>query len=370
MSSIDAIGSGYEVSDIYLYADTKRNTFGGKSSPLLRSNITSANDNSALGYASLSGIFTGDRNTCIGSYAGSASDGTFNENICIGYKAGSETLGNNNVIIGNELNATKILYSSTDTLKDKILIDGVIEVHKEQARTLNNVHLFTINDTYLHDAVLNVSHGQKEESDGSKTPLNNISIDPYVGRVNYHYDDQDDLINNSTSLDFAIFDNNVLSIDRKSNSTYNPSKNYSSSDSPFVEIVGDLRLTGSIKFADGTPDIPSGSIVNNISDLQTDLETTNTNLSNESSRIDQLRSDLSAFIVEGYADGTILPPDSFDSPTTGNMSTKIKSGSSIINGPKLQLVNRDSYLKISKGDFVVAVLVNQEYRPVFVSYGS
>ena len=72
--------------------------------------------------------------------------------------------------------------------------------------------------------------------------------------------------------------------------------------------------------------------------------------------------------LRGIQNGA-LPPDD-PNPTTCTMTTRVKSGSSWTTGTDIVLTNRDKFLRISKNDYVVAVRINGEYRPLFVSYGS
>lgn len=355
LSAITAEGGGLPL-DIYAFADSKRNTMVGNDSPRSRNNISTANDNTALGYAAFSGIFTGDRNTCIGSNAGANLSGASNDNIIIGAGSGPSSLANSNTIIGNQITSTIFSPStSTSTSSNKLLIDNVFECHKNSSRTLNGINN-EFNDIYLHNSKLNISYGID-----NSIPQYQISIDAIDGRISY----------NKNSLKATVNDYTVINIDR-GNDSLTPSfgsSNYRSSSSPYLEINGDLRIKGNILWSDGTK-IDSGQIQDDVQNLQSETASLSQRINVEQERINTLNADLDSFITEGYSDGTILPPENANSPTFGNVTTKIKSGNSWINGPKIQIVNRDKFMRISRGDFVVVIKVNGEYRPIFVSYGS
>jgi hypothetical protein len=68
--------------------------------------------------------------------------------------------------------------------------------------------------------------------------------------------------------------------------------------------------------------------------------------------------------IEGYAQASIASPSSSDSPTEGQILIKDSSwGDDIL----VTISNRDTTLDIQSGDYVVAILINGEYRPIWVS---
>lgn len=355
LSAITAEGGGLPL-DIYAFADSKRNTMVGNNSPASRNNISTANDNTALGYSAFSNIFTGDRNTCIGSNAGSNIGGASNDNIIIGYNSGPSAVCSNNIIIGNSIIAATFSPSSSpSTSNDKLIIDTLIECHKNSSRTVNGINN-VFNDMYLKNSKFNVSYGQI-----NGLPEYQLSIDALTGDISY----------NKNRIKTSVNGYSVLNIDR-GNDSLTPdfgTANYNSSSSPYLEIQGDLRIKGNILWSNGTK-IDSGQIQDDLQSLQSEAQSLSQRINTEKTRIDDLNSDLNSFITEGYSDGTILPPQDANSPTFGNVTTKIKSGNSWINGPRIQIVNRDKFMRISRGDFVVVIKVNGEYRPIFVSYGS
>ena len=68
--------------------------------------------------------------------------------------------------------------------------------------------------------------------------------------------------------------------------------------------------------------------------------------------------------IEGYAQTSIAGPSSSDSPTEGQILIKDSSwGDDIL----VTISNRDTTLDIQSGDYVIAILINGEYRPIWVS---
>lgn len=353
LRSISEQAGGQSV-DIFAFADAKNNTLIGQNSPNLRSNVLTANDNTTVGHSAFRNISTGDRNTIIGSQAGSNLTGNVLNNILIGYSAGNnELLLSNNTVIGNELSSPEFRPT---ILSNLLLVDNVIEVYKGYTELDNSVP-FSYNDIYLKESLLTITNGVV---DG--LPKNYISIDPRTSTMSF------------TSPDSNIFSTSVngLSVTKHyadPQSSEITDFNYTSSTNNYLEILGDLRITGKILWSDGSK-IDSGQLEEDVFDLQNELSSTNNNLEVEKQRIDTINSTISSFVIEGYSDGTILPPNNSNSPTIGNLTTKRKSGGSWVNGQTVQITNRDIYLRINRGDFVVAVNVNGEYRPIFVSYGS
>ena len=68
--------------------------------------------------------------------------------------------------------------------------------------------------------------------------------------------------------------------------------------------------------------------------------------------------------IEGYAQASIASPSSSDSPTEGQILIKDSSWADDI---LVTISNRDTTLDIQSGDYVVAILINGEYRPIWVS---
>ena len=78
---------------------------------------------------------------------------------------------------------------------------------------------------------------------------------------------------------------------------------------------------------------------------------------------------LNSLIIEGVANQDIINPQSpFSVPSSGSIKTKIKNQfNQLVNGPDVTIINRDKFLIIDKDSYVVALYINGEYRPIWVS---
>ena len=66
------------------------------------------------------------------------------------------------------------------------------------------------------------------------------------------------------------------------------------------------------------------------------------------------------FAVEGFMKTGIATPTSYASPTSGILEIEPSN-------ERIYIVNRDKNLHISSGDFVVALNINSQYRPIFIN---
>ena len=354
MQAIDVeLGSNAEIS---IFADNKRNTLAGTNSPIARANIATAYDNTTYGNAALSGLTTGDYNVVIGSKAGQAVLGSKNKNILIGYNAGnSSSLGSENLIIGCDLKKPTLTLTETNN----ILIDDVVEVHKDMSTSYG-----TCNKVYLKDSSLTVTNGNT-----GQLPNNKIELEPYEGSLAYtphatNTENQD--------FDLKVKGSPVLNLSQGNMSFANRTFADDSSllKGNAARVHGNIKVDGSLMFGDGSAGISSSSFLGDISTLQSNVSNNVSQLEFQKGRIDSINSDIAALFVEGYTYNGATPPEDANVPTTCTMSTRVKSGSSWVAGQDITLTNRDKFLRISKGDYVVAIRINGEYRPLFVSYGS
>lgn len=369
LNYVDGDGNYFEISmrgidieagsdaEISIFADSKKNTLAGLNSPKARSNITTAISNTTYGNGALSGLSTGDYNVVIGAIAGQAAAGSVNDNILIGYKAGnSNSLGDENLIIGNNINRPELTLNETSN----ILIDDVLEAHKDMS-----VSYGTCNKVYLKDSTLTLTHGKT-----GQLPNNKIELEPYEGSITYtphatNTENQD--------FDLKVKGSPVLNLSQGVDSSF-ANKTFADDASLLkgnaARVHGNVKVDGSLMFGDGSAGISSSSFLGDISTLQSNVSSNNAKIETEKSRIDAINSDISALFVEGYTKNGAVPPEDANNPTTCTMTTRVKSGSSWTTSTDIVLTNRDKFLRISKNDYVVAVRINGEYRPLFVSYGS
>lgn len=338
MQAIDIeAGSNAEIS---VFADSNRNTLAGLNSPKARSNITTAYDNTTYGNSALSGISTGDYNVVFGSRAGQSAAGSVVSNVLIGYRAGdSSSLGDNNLIIG--YNLKKPTFTLTET--NNILIDDVVEVHKDMATSYG-----TCNKVYLKDSSLTLTNGSV-----GQLPNSRMDLVPYEGSLSY---------TPHASNPNKDFDVNVDSV--------NVATFKSGTGTPTLEAQGNVHVKQNLLIGESSTPVTSTDFLGDISILQSSLSTANAKIETEKARIDDINSDISALFIEGYAKNGCLPPSNSQSPTTCSISTRVATGNSWQAGQDIVLTNRDIFLRISKDDYVVAIRINGEYRPLYVSYGS
>ena len=127
------------------------------------------------------------------------------------------------------------------------------------------------------------------------------------------------------------------------------SGNYACSGLPYAELNGNLKLLNNICFSDGTT-LKSSSFLTTLSTVQSGVNSHETRLN--------------SLFVEGMANENINPPLNSNVATTGTIRTKISNWA---DGPNVTIKNRDTLLKINQGDYVVAIYINGEYRPIWVS---
>lgn len=335
-----------------VYTDSYQNTLAGYKSIESRKAISSMNvkpsGNTALGYYALnslsasghyniavgagasSGITIGDRNVVIGAYSANALT-SGDANIVIGSFIYNNTFrGNsNNIIIGNSGLANSISgdYKFILGNGNQVLFDGTLGPSNINKR-------------------LTMPSGGKLFLDGddgyNSLGLRNGVIE-VVDKQGNDYPEQD------LRFRFSGNDYNDLVVLQSSGTPYDNTPVYSGGTGPSVTINGDIKLRHALCFSDATS-VDSASFLTDI-----------TNINNSGIATRDL---VTSMFVEGYALNTIEPPTSANSPTNGLL--QIKNNSWTDNGT-IQLVNRDTYLKISKNDYVIAVRINNQYRPIWVS---
>jgi hypothetical protein len=120
------------------------------------------------------------------------------------------------------------------------------------------------------------------------------------------------------------------------------------SPTPYAELNGDLKLLGDIRFSDNTS-LHSSSFINDVAA--------------HGAQLNDMRNSLNSLFVEGYTNGQISPPKNGSQPTTGTLITK---GANWLDSGSVVLHNRDTILNIPNGTYVIAIRINNEYRPIWV----
>lgn len=323
------------------------NTFGGINCPKTRlSFINSRLANTAYGTYSLYYLASGDRNTVIGFNAGSGINNGYNNVILGAYSAETLTSGDNNlilgtsaithcseyisknIIIGNGLSPThNSNYKFLLGYASNILISGAIGPSSlDKIFSLPNSGLLQVNDL-TNTNYLKVRHNSIE--------LYNQTSNLYPSeRLNFNF------ATPSGSHTLVTFDYSVPS---------SGSGNYACSGLPYMQVNGNIKLLNNICFSDGTT-LNSASQINIIDDLESSGIILNNRINN--------------LFIEGIALTNVNPPSSSNNPTVGTIASKGINWSSSTNKT---IVNRDTLLNINKDDYVIAIYINGEYRPIWVS---
>ena len=293
------------------------NTFGGLC-PDVRGDIPNASNNTAFGYQALNNITVGDCNTMYGFRAGSSIETGYN-NIGIGCNAFQEAAEdiNHNIAIGCDSVGSNIEdnynfhlgYSDTNLLFEAKL-----------GPSTNQKHL------YMPDGKITLYGPDKGES--LHISNNTIRLEDHGGS---------DTPENELVFKFKGNETNDLVV---MNHSYPPMDNntfYRNNLRPWMELMGDLKLRGGICFADGS--FISGT--------------------NELNKIPIIEQKIEDIFVEGHALEDIPEAINIEDPSIGILKLR--------DGRQLLITNRDKYLKIRTNDYVIAIKINSEYRPIWIS---
>lgn len=349
VDAVDQFGESIEKS---LIVDGLGNTFGGRNSPLNRSNLNSFTiSNTAVGNSALSELTNGSKNVVYGYHA-AKSIKTGTNNVIIGANAlASSPSGNNNILIGNEL------LSSTENIIDNKFIVGSFNNYLFDGDIVTKsvkMPSGTLSFTNANNAFgLSFSHNTIEK-------INYLNSSPYV--------------NESLEFKFKNSQTNTLMVLNHSQAPMSKVPVYSSTQNPFVEVKGDIKLLGGVSFSDNTY-LNSASFLQNISSLTTTLTTANSNISSLQSSVGTINNQLSSLIIEGYALNDIPAPPNASSVRIGKLQLQIvvngqlvnKTAQSLADITSVDIHNRDPRMPIDKGDYIIAIKIGNEYRPIWIS---
>lgn len=349
VDAVDQFGESIEKS---LIVDGLGNTFGGRNSPLNKSNLNSFTvSNTAVGNSALSEITNGSKNIVYGYYA-AKSIKTGTNNVIIGSNTlASATSGNNNILIGNDI------LSSTQSVTNNKFIIG----------SFNN-YLF---DGDMTSKLVTMPSGTLSFTNSSNVlglAFNHNKIEKvnYLSNSNY--------VSESLEFTFKNTQTNTLMVLNHSKPPINKVPVYSSTQNPFVEIKGDVKLLGGVSFSDNTY-LDSASFLQNISSLTTTLNTANSNITNLQSSVGTINNQLSSLTIEGYALNDIPAPPNASSVRIGKLQLQVVVNGQLVNKTAQNLSdvttvdihNRDTRMPIDKGDYIVAIKIGNEYRPIWIS---
>jgi hypothetical protein len=350
MNSIDLLGQNL---DKPLLADNSGNTLGGRFSPNNKASLAMSANNTALGYRALSYVAGGNNNTAIGYNAGSGIT-TGSNNVILGYNsARSIKNGSNNIVIGNNLLTTYPSGSSNNFVlgsDNNILMSGNL-ITKNMIMPEGKLFL---TNTSSESIKVQANIIEVIDSGGSNYPDNKL-VFKFTG-------------NNSSDL--LKLDHNANPVSKSAN-YQNPT-----TPRPNAELSGDLKLLGAIRFSDATS-VESASFLQDISNLTNNGASTSGALTNLTTAFNNLLNAYNNLIIEGFVQENIPAPQTPNNPTTGRIRPKEKVGNiwrdkavPVGQDPFITIHNRDPFLQIRNSDYVVAIKINNEYRPMWVSYNS
>jgi hypothetical protein len=350
----DLIINKFDVNDArLLFTDNFENTFGGLQSPRTRI-LSGANGNTTLGHRSLYSISNGDFNIAIGSHAASGLITGSNNTIIGPYSARSISTGSNNIVIGNSgFNNTINSASHNIVIGNNSIGNNTSGNYNFILGAQHNLVLLqgTLGPTD-QDKQLSLPSGGKlnifdnTNADALGLRANIIEVQDFSGN-NYPDNTLSFRFKGNSSADLLTLKHHVAPLSKT------PNYNSDSNDIPHADLRGDLRLLGSVRFSDGTS-LDSSSQITNL----------NAQVATVSGQISTINSVLSSIFIEGNVSRDISSPQDPSVPTSGNL---IVRDSHWYDVGTINLVNRDKTLHISAGDYVIAIKINNEYRPVWVS---
>jgi hypothetical protein len=354
----DLVINKYSVTDGRgLYTDNNGNTFGGLYCPQTRTSLSSASGNTAIGYKAVNGITTGDTNVAFGLNCGSGIS-TGNANTLYGSSsATSVRTGSNNIVVGNNsFNLTSSNISNNIVIGNNGIANGTSGDYQ--------FYLGASNSLVLLHGILGPSTANKQLTmpSGGKLYINDdTNTDSLCFKTNTiqvidgggnNYPDNTLVFNFTGNNSADLFKLNHSADPLNVSPTYftpNPIR-------PYAELKGDIKLLGAIRFSDATS-LDSANFLTDIDVLESGLQIAN-------SGIDTLASGLASFTIEGYAVSAIGAPASSQNPNSGLLQIKDRDWNTI--GTQF-VVNRDVTSVIHSGAYVVAMRVNNEYRPIWIS---
>lgn len=317
----DLVRNKFDSTDT-LFIDENRNTLAGYACNADRRYMEKfgAYDNTAYGYSAISELASGDKNTVFGSYAAQSLVSGIS-NVAIGYMAMRFCDGgaSNNVVIGNESLGYNLSTSNTLLLGNGSypLLSGNLSSSNRQLFVPNG-KIYVENSSTTESLLLKNNTIEVIDSTGDDYPQN--------------------------QLDFKFTGNNTATLLTLKHSGVPlntvPTYEFANSGIPYAKLNGDLRLQNAIRFSDETSLYSAKEI-----HFASGLAITNSNI-------------LASLIIEGIAQEQVLA-GAYNSPTSGIITTT--------DSQNVFVSNRDQYLQINPNDYVIALKIGSEYRPLWVS---
>ena len=320
---IDASGNIFELSPSQrdgLVGMHGNNTFAGPETPLSAGSTTE--NNAGFGNNVLKAVTTGSRNTVIGSDSAQAVT-TGNNNLVLGYKSlEAATTQSHNIIIGNNIGNSissdyhfMLGYDDSNLLMHGMLGPSIGEKYLELP---SNGNLIVQNETNTESVSLKARSLTFTDGGGSDNPDSEFSI-KMAGNV---------------SEDIMVFNHEKPAL--------NSTPSYATSEVPFVEVKGNVRVKSKIQFSDGTS-LNTGSFISDVETAKTDSASA--------------LSTVSSLLVEGTMNSDLEKAASVNTPKTAQMTT--------LDGSTITIHNRDPKSSFKNGEYIIAIKINNEYRPIW-----
>ena len=321
----------YDSTSNLLFTDENQNTLAGFESSKDRHNLISSFGNTSIGYKSLHNIdvASGSYNVAVGVNALSGIvNGSYNVGLGINNltNLSNTDISHNIVISSSGISNVDSDYNFLLGVNDNlVLLSGVLGPSN--------------NDKHLYMPVGGRFSTQNTNNDNALSIYaNNIEV---VNTTGSEYAD------NQLTFSFTADATNDLFVLDHSNPPLSTTPLYTGSSGPFAELKGDLRLLGSLNFSDGTS-------INSYSDV-VGLLSSVTQIFGSISGINHL---LDTLIVEGTSLQRIGPAADINTPSSGIINVR--------NGSNIVVVNRDKYTDIREDEYIIAIKIGQEYRPIWI----
>jgi hypothetical protein len=321
-NEFDLVKSSMNSGDGLIYIDSN-NTVGGLDSFIKKTEHDSDN-NTGFGFSSLKEINTGSNNSSFGSEAGKSLTSGSN-NVAIGYKS----------LLNNKTNRHNVCIG-TDGIGSNIDSDFNLLIGTNDEHILMRGVLGPNNENKKLELPKNGTLEVKNSTDSEYVRLKSNSLE-VVDETGLNYPDS------SFNINFTgNFSNTLLSLNHESPPLSNVT-NYAEADGPFAELSGNLKIKGGIYFGDGTfLDSSDSHRIDNIENSQNSISSV-----------------ISSLLIEGVANSNISKPNNVNSSTYGQIKT--------LQGENVTIHNRDTNLSIKQGDYIIAIKIGTEYRPIWVS---
>ena len=338
------------VLDKPLVLDNLGNTFAGFLSPASRLNLSGATHNTAVGNRGLNQLISGSSNTTVGSLSGRDIVAGEN-NVLIGSNTVSQYDKSYRIAIGTDIGSMND-YEFSLGHGNNLLLEGSTSPD-------STVKYFQVN-TKLNVFGTLTTRGDMQVEYGK-----NLNVIPSFGAAGGSI---------STLL---TFEGGGIG------STVLP-RNYLAKSillkPPTLEVRGDLKIAGDILFGNGTSLSGGGEFLADIQTNTDDIVAANTEIASNKAQADQIQNDIDNFVIEGFVEQNInfsdLPNNFNDTPLQFYIRRQIvDSNNKLVAAPdnappnqNLILVTlRDPYLNVRQGDYIIAMKVNGEYRPISIT---